>query len=80
MAKQKKTKLTYKQMISYMEAMRVNLVQMQGTIERLNAVITNYVEFNKHDKTFLEWLKKRKEELHKTAEELSKHIGKFLVQ
>lgn len=69
MAKQKRAKLTYKEMISYMEAMRINIVQLQGALERVNAVLTNYIDFSGHGDEYLKWLKDKQESRNDVASE-----------
>ena len=73
--KNNKEKVTYKQLMSYLDFMNAKMNQKFAEIDNaINGVgyfLKSYVEFNKDDKKFQEFLKKKEEEAAiKKADEL----------
>ena len=69
-----KEKLTYKQMLSYMDFMNAKMTSkfqdLDNVINGLGYFLRSYVEFSKDDKKFQEYLKKQEEKMKKEAEKL----------
>lgn len=67
--KQKRKKLTYKQMVAIMQDQRMRIEQMYSIIDSVNSVINTYIDYKKDGDKFMEYLKKRKEALDKSRNE-----------
>ena len=72
--KNNKEKLTYKQMLSYMDFMNAKMVNkfqdLDNVINGLGYFLKAYVEFKKDDKKFQDFLRKKEEKVKKEMEKL----------
>tara|TARA_Y100001963_G_scaffold97541_1_gene134185 strand:- start:106 stop:375 length:270 start_codon:yes stop_codon:yes gene_type:complete len=72
--KNNKEKLTYKQMLSYMDFMNAKMVNkfqdLDNVINGLGYFLRSYVEFKKDDKKFQDFLIKKEEKVKKEMEKL----------
>ena len=72
--KNNKEKLTYKQMLSYMDFMNAKMVNkfqdLDNVINGLGYFLRSYVEFKKDDKKFQDFLRKKEEKVKKEMEKL----------
>ena len=72
--KNNKEKLSYKQMLSYMDFMNAKMTQkfmdLDNVINGLGYFLRTYVEFKKDDKKFQKFLKKKEDQVKKDMEKL----------
>jgi flagellar biosynthesis chaperone FliJ len=75
MAKQNnKEKLTYKQMLSYMDFLNAKMTnkfqELDHLISTLGYYLKSYVEYNRQDKKFTKYLDKKQKEAEKESKDL----------